>query len=64
MSQSAGISVSNDRNEIFQIFDIKYHLFDLKFLNVIADLLLLEAIHIPPGGENVHSLRIMKAPNN
>ena len=61
MSQSAGISVSNDRNEIF---DIKDHLFDLKFLNVIADLLLLEAIHIPPGGENVHSLRIMKTPNN
>ena len=61
MSQSAEISVSNDRNEIF---DIKYHLFDSKFLNVIADLLLLEAIHIPPGGENVHSLRIMKTPNN
>lgn len=61
MSQSAEISVSNDRNEIF---DIKDHLFDLKFLNVIADLLLLEAIHIPPGGENVHSLRIMKTPNN
>ena len=61
MSQSAEISVSNDRNEIF---DIKDHLFDLKFLNVIADLLLLEAIYIPPGGENVHSLRIMKAPNN
>ena len=61
MSQSAEISVSNDRNEIF---DIKNHLFDLKLLNVIADLLLLEAIHIPPGGENVHSLRIMKTPNN
>ena len=61
MSQSAEITVSNDRNEIF---DIKDHLFDLKFLNVIADLLLLEAIHIPPGGENVHSLRIMKTPNN
>ena len=61
MSQSAEISVSNDRNEIF---DIKDHLFDLKFLNVIADMLLLEAIHIPPGGENVHSLRIMKTPNN
>ena len=61
MSQSAEITVSNDRNEIF---DIKDHLFDLKFLNVIADLLLLEAIHIPPGGENVHSLRVMKTPNN
>ena len=61
MSQSAEISVSNDRNEIF---DIKDHLSYLKFLNVIADLLLLEAIHIPPGGENVHSLRIMNTPNN